>query len=55
MVKLNVLDYAQIDEGKDAKIALEESTELAREAEALGFNRYWVAEHHNVQIGRAHV
>lgn len=48
MVKLNVLDYAQIDEGKDAKIALEESTELAREAEALGFNRYWVAEHHNV-------
>lgn len=48
MVKLSVLDYAQIDELKDAQSALKESTDLAKVAEKLGFHRYWVAEHHNV-------
>ena len=48
MVKLSVLDYAQIDELKDAQTAVKESTDLAKVAEKLGFHRYWVAEHHNV-------
>src|SRR5699024_5490920 len=48
LVKLSVLDYAQIDELKDAQSAVKESTDLAKVAEKLGFHRYWVAEHHNV-------
>lgn len=48
MVKLNVLDYAQIDEGSHSVQALRESVELARYAENLGYHRFWVAEHHDV-------
>lgn len=48
MVKLNVLDYAQIDEGSHSVQALRESVELARHAEKLGYHRFWVAEHHDV-------
>ncbi len=48
MVRLGILDYAQIDEGSDAKQALENSVELAQLAESLGFQRFWMAEHHNV-------
>ncbi|MHC0551797.1 LLM class flavin-dependent oxidoreductase [Salinicoccus sp. CNSTN-B1] len=48
MVKIGVLDYAQIDEGKNAAEALQETVILARLAESLGYERFWVAEHHNV-------
>lgn len=48
MVTLGVLDYAQIDEGKDATRALHETVSLAKHAEHLGYERFWVAEHHNV-------
>ncbi|WP_068676804.1 LLM class flavin-dependent oxidoreductase [Oceanobacillus sp. Castelsardo] len=48
MVKLGILDYAQIDEGTSAKEALENSVELAQLAESLGYVRFWMAEHHNV-------
>ncbi|GAA3731948.1 LLM class flavin-dependent oxidoreductase [Salinicoccus jeotgali] len=48
MVKIGVLDYAQIDEGKNAAQALQETVILARLAESLGYERFWVAEHHNV-------
>lgn len=48
MVKLNVLDYAQIDEGSHSVQAVRESVELARHAEDLGYHRFWVAEHHDV-------
>ena len=48
MVKLNVLDYAVIDEGRSPADALKESVRLAQKAEALGFNRFWMAEHHDV-------
>lgn len=48
MVKLSILDYAQIDEGRSNQEAIEDSVKLAKEAEQLGFHRFWVAEHHNV-------
>ncbi|WP_085992196.1 LLM class flavin-dependent oxidoreductase [Oceanobacillus senegalensis] len=48
MVKLGILDYAQIDEGINAQKALENSIELAQLAESLGYMRFWLAEHHNV-------
>src|SRR5258706_13182979 len=48
MVPLSVLDLSPIKQGGDAAGALRESLELARHAEALGYRRYWVAEHHNM-------
>ena len=48
MVPLSVLDLAPITQGSDAGQALSNSLELARHTEKLGFNRYWVAEHHNM-------
>jgi luciferase family oxidoreductase group 1 len=48
MVALSVLDLSPIKQGCDAASALGESLELARHAEALGYRRYWLAEHHNM-------
>lgn len=48
MVNIGVLDYAQIDEGSNAQEALHNTVELAQLVESLGFERFWIAEHHNV-------
>lgn len=48
LVKLGILDYAQIDEGTSAQSALENSVTLVKLAESLGYERFWMAEHHNV-------
>lgn len=48
MVPLSILDLAPIVEGSDAATALRNSLELAQHAEAWGYARYWVAEHHNL-------
>jgi luciferase family oxidoreductase group 1 len=48
MVPLSVLDLAPIAEGSDAGQALRNSLDLARHVEALGYRRYWMAEHHNL-------
>jgi luciferase family oxidoreductase group 1 len=45
---LSVLDLAPIGAGQSAADALAGTTELARRADALGFRRFWVAEHHNI-------
>jgi luciferase family oxidoreductase group 1 len=45
---LSVLDLAPVVEGSSPGQALRNSTDLARRAEALGYHRYWVAEHHNM-------
>jgi luciferase family oxidoreductase group 1 len=45
---LSVLDLAPITEGGSAKQALKNSRDLARHAEALGYHRFWLAEHHNM-------
>ena len=45
---LSVLDLAPIAEGGDAATALFNSLDLAQHAEAWGYRRYWVAEHHNM-------
>ena len=47
-MKINLLDYAVIDEGQDATTALKETVRLAQKAEDLGFYRFWMAEHHDV-------
>ncbi len=48
MVALSVLDLVPVVEGEGPREALLKSIDLARHAEALGFTRYWVAEHHNM-------
>jgi luciferase family oxidoreductase group 1 len=48
-LRLSVLDLAPIVEGQSAAHALQNSLELARHAERLGYTRYWVAEHHNMK------
>jgi len=48
MIPLSVLDLAPIVAGSNAADALRNSLDLARHAEAWGYRRYWVAEHHNM-------
>ncbi len=48
IVPLSVLDLSPIAEGSDAGQALHNSLDLARHVEALGFQRFWMAEHHNL-------
>ena len=48
MTTLSVLDLAPIVEGSNAAAALANSIALARHAERLGYRRFWVAEHHNM-------
>lgn len=48
MVLINILDYSPIFEGSNARQALLHTKELAQQADQLGYNRYWVAEHHHV-------
>ncbi len=46
MTILSVLDQTPIPAGASGGTALANSLDLARHAEALGYHRYWVAEHH---------
>ena len=48
MIPLSVLDLSPIKQGSDARAALNESASLARHCEALGYRRYWLAEHHSM-------
>jgi luciferase family oxidoreductase group 1 len=48
MVPLSVLDLAPIAEGGNAGGALRNALDLARHAEGLGYNRFWMAEHHSM-------
>ena len=45
---LSVLDLAPIVEDSNAREALLNSIALAQHADALGYRRFWVAEHHNM-------
>jgi luciferase family oxidoreductase group 1 len=47
-VRWSVLDRALIRESQPPADALRETVAFARQAEALGYHRFWVAEHHGV-------
>ncbi|ASA24663.1 LLM class flavin-dependent oxidoreductase [Paenibacillus donghaensis] len=47
-IPISVLDLAPVVEGGTAADSLHNSLDLARHAEAWGYNRYWLAEHHNM-------
>lgn len=46
-IKLSVLDQTPIRKGSNATESLQESIELAKLADELGYTRYWLSEHHN--------
>ena len=48
MTQFSVLDLSPIVQGGDAGQSFRNSLALARHAERLGFNRYWLAEHHGM-------
>ncbi len=45
-MRLSVLDQSTIVSGRSPGDAIRESMALARHCEALGYDRYWLAEHH---------
>jgi luciferase family oxidoreductase group 1 len=47
---LSVLDQSPISEGSTGADALRNSIDLARHVETLGYERYWVAEHHGTPM-----
>ena len=47
-MKISVLDYGVVDFGKTNEEAIQETIQLAKIAEELGYARFWVAEHHEV-------
>jgi luciferase family oxidoreductase group 1 len=44
----SVLDLAHVPEGSTPSDALRNTLDLAQHAERWGYNRYWLAEHHNM-------
>jgi luciferase family oxidoreductase group 1 len=48
MIPFSILDLSPIPQGATAAIALRNSLDLAQHAEAWGYKRYWLAEHHNM-------
>ncbi len=48
MIPFSVLDLSPILEGSNAAQSFHNSRDLAQHAEAWGFRRYWLAEHHGM-------
>ena len=48
MTPLSVLDLSPVTTATPGSAALRNSLDLARLADALGYTRYWLAEHHNL-------
>ena len=48
MQQFSLLDLSPVPEGNTAADALRCTVELAQAAEAAGYHRYWLAEHHNM-------
>ena len=48
MIPLSVLDLSPVPVGSNVGNSLRNSLDLAQHAEALGFRRYWLAEHHSM-------
>ncbi|WP_312530793.1 LLM class flavin-dependent oxidoreductase [Paracoccus sp. (in: a-proteobacteria)] len=47
-MKYSLLDLAPVGEGSDVRQAMMNAVDLAQAAEAAGYHRYWLAEHHNM-------
>ena len=45
-LRVSVLDQSPVSEGSTGSQALQNTIDLARLTDRLGYHRYWVAEHH---------
>jgi luciferase family oxidoreductase group 1 len=48
IIPFSVLDLAPVKAGGTISQSFRETVELAHHAEALGYRRFWLAEHHNI-------
>lgn len=48
-IKFSVLDLVPVTEGNTIKNSFNNSLELAQKVENLGFERFWISEHHNME------
>lgn len=48
MIPLSILELGRVRQGADPRTALDEARALAQHAERHGYQRIWVAEHHNM-------
>jgi luciferase family oxidoreductase group 1 len=48
-MKLSVLDQSPVPSGFTPADALQNTIQLARAADSLGYERYWIAEHHAIE------
>jgi len=53
MIRLSILDQSLIPKGGSARETLRDTVELARVAEQLGYQRFWVSEHHMGSIAHS--
>ena len=50
MIRVSVLDQSPVPEGSTGPDALRNTLDLARLADELGYERYWLAEHHGLSL-----
>lgn len=48
-MEFSILNLATVREGQTYKEAIEDMIVLAKKAEKFGYDRYWIAEHHNMK------
>ncbi|WP_336205315.1 LLM class flavin-dependent oxidoreductase [Nonomuraea sp. LPB2021202275-12-8] len=48
VTRLSILDRSLVRQGHDPAAALRDTVRFARQAEELGYHRFWVSEHHSV-------
>ena len=46
--QFSILELAPVREDQTVQLTLQHSLKLAQQAERLGYNRLWLAEHHNM-------
>ncbi|EKN64523.1 LLM class flavin-dependent oxidoreductase [Schinkia azotoformans] len=46
-IPVSVLSLVPVRQGEDAKDAIDAMVDLARATEKMGYERFWIAEHHN--------
>jgi len=47
-IPISILELAIITQGSTTALTLQKTKELAQKADELGYNRFWLAEHHNM-------